>query len=113
MVEHRLCKPRAGGSSPLASIGMVVMPSDDMKARMCFDQGRQSFAARDFDNACDHFKNAVTSDPMFDEAHRYLAESYEKLGYRHRALKSWEGLLRITPDAEKQADIRKRIDSLS
>jgi tetratricopeptide (TPR) repeat protein len=92
---------------------MVVMPSEDMKARMCFDQGRQCFAVRDFDNACDHFKNAVTVDPMFSEAHRYLAESYEKLGYRRRACKCWEGLLRITQDAEKQGDIRQRIDGLS
>jgi len=83
-----------------------------MKARMCFDQGRQSFASRDFDDACDNFKNAVTADPMFTEAHRYLAESYEKLGYRHRSRKAWEGLLRITRDPEQQKDIKQRINNL-
>ena len=88
------------------------MPSADIKARMCFDQGRQSFAARDFDAACDHFKNAVTTDPMFNDAHRYLAESYEKLGYRHRAKKAWSGLLRITDDSAQQVDIQRRIKAL-
>ncbi|MBN2081789.1 tetratricopeptide repeat protein [bacterium] len=88
------------------------MPSNDMNARMLFEQGRQSFADRDFDNACDMFKQAVTVDPMFIEAHRYLAESYEKLGYRHRAKKAWEGLMRVTRDAEQQADIKQRIDAL-
>lgn len=89
------------------------MPSSDMNARMLFDQGRQGFAARDFDSACDLFKRAVTIDPMYIEAHRYLAESYEKLGYRHRARKAWEALLRITREPAQQEDIKQRINSLA
>ena len=89
------------------------MPSDDMNARVLFDQGRQGFAARYFDGACDLFKRAVTVDPMYFEAHRYLAESYEKLGYQHRALKAWEALLRITRDPAQQEDIKRRLQALS
>ena len=88
------------------------MPSNELDARMYFDQGRQSFAGRDFESACDHFKHAVDHDPMFNEAHRYLAESYEKLGYRHRARKAWEALLRITRDDSQISDIRQRLQSL-
>ena len=88
------------------------MPSNDMTARMYYDQGRQSFGSRDYNAASEHFRKAVGQDPLFSEAHRYLAESYEKLGYRHRARKSWEGLLRITRDPEQQEDIKKRLLSL-
>jgi Tfp pilus assembly protein PilF len=79
---------------------------------MYFEQGRQSFASRDFDAACDLFKQAVTTDPMYEEAHRYLAEAYEKLGYRHRAYKAWEALLRVTHDPARQKDIRQRLEAL-
>lgn len=83
-----------------------------MSARMYFEQGRQSFAARDFDAACDLFRQAVMTDPMFEEAHRYLAEGYEKLGYRHRARKAWEALLRVTNDPTRQKDIVRRLEAL-
>ena len=88
------------------------MPSQDMTARMYFEQGRQSFSTRDFDTACDLFHQAVLNDPMYEEAHRYLAESYEKLGYRHRARKAWEALLRVTRDPAREKDIRQRLESL-
>jgi Tfp pilus assembly protein PilF len=89
------------------------MPSNNMNARMLFDQGRQGFAARDYETACGLFRRAVTEDPMFSEAHRYLAETYEKLGYRHRARKAWEALLRVTRDAEQQEDIKRRLEALA
>jgi tetratricopeptide (TPR) repeat protein len=79
---------------------------------MHFDQGRQNYARRDYDNASDYFKRAVNTDPMFHEAHRYLAEAYEKLGYRHRARKAWEALLRITKGSEEQQEIQQRISEL-
>ncbi len=88
------------------------MPSNDMTARMYYDQGRQSYGSRDYNSACDQFRRAVTQDPLFVEAHRYLSESYEKLGYRHRARKAWEALLRITKDPDQQEDIKKRLLSL-
>ena len=79
---------------------------------MNFDQGRQSFADRDFDTACNHFRQAITADPQFHEAHRYLAEAYEKLGFRHRARKAWEGLLRITTDDKQISAIKDRMQAL-
>lgn len=89
------------------------MPSTNMNARMLFDQGRQSFASRDFSTACEAFRRAIDADPMYVEAHRYLAESYEKLGYRHRARKAWEALLRLTRDPARQTEIKQRIEALS
>jgi Tfp pilus assembly protein PilF len=84
-----------------------------MNARMLFDQGRQGFAARDFSRACEAFRRAIDIDPMYLEAHRYLAESYEKLGFRHRARKAWEALLRITKEPAAQAEVKQRIEALS
>ena len=74
------------------------MPSADLTARMYFDQGRQAYGQQEFDSAADYFKRAVEQDPMVLEAHRYLAESYQKLGYTHRARKAYEQLLRLTSD---------------
>jgi Tfp pilus assembly protein PilF len=89
------------------------MPSTDMNARMMFDQGRQSFASRDYSTACEAFRRAIDTDPMYAEAHRYLAESYEKLGFRHRARKAWEALLRVTKDPSQQREIKQRIEALA
>jgi len=87
--------------------------SSNMTARMYFEQGRHHFARREFDNAADHFQQAVNADPMYHDAHRYLAETFERLGYRHRARKAWEGLQRITQDSEQQTEIAKRLENLA
>ncbi len=88
------------------------MPSSDLTARMYFDQGQTAFARGDFATAEEFFKKAVEKDPQYNEAHRYLAESFEKQGFSHRAKKAWERLSRITRDLQEQADIKKRIDAL-
>jgi Tfp pilus assembly protein PilF len=90
----------------------AAMPSENLTARMHFDQGRQAFARREYDTAADNFRNAVTTDPRFNEAHRYLAETYEKLGYGTRAKRAWEALLRMTTDAAQQREINQRIAAL-
>ena len=86
------------------------MPSSNLNARLSFDQGKTAYANNKFDDAADMFKAAVEADPRFFEAHRYLAESYEKLGYGHRAKKAWETLLRITTDPAEKADIEARMN---
>jgi Tfp pilus assembly protein PilF len=88
------------------------MPSVDLTARMHFDQGRTLFGRQEFDSAADQFKLAVERDPKFTEAHRYLAETFEKLGYRHRAKKAWEALLRISTDSGQQKEIKDRLAEL-
>jgi Flp pilus assembly protein TadD len=85
------------------------MPSNDLTARMYFDQGKQHFAQREYDQAADLFQRAATQDPKFSEAHRFLAETFEKLGYRHRARKAWEGLLRLTTEAAAKEEINRRL----
>lgn len=89
------------------------MPSADLTARMHFDQARTLYSHQDYDGAADQFRMATERDPKFAEAFRYLAETYEKLGYRHRAKKTWEALLRITTDATQQKEIKDRLASLS
>lgn len=89
------------------------MPSADLTARMHFDQGRQQFAKQEYDAAADLFRLATVADPKYAEAHRYLAETFEKLGYRHRARKAWEALLRITTDAQQQKEIKDRLAALA
>lgn len=88
------------------------MPSSDLTARMYFDQGQTAFTKGDFASAEDFFKKAVEKDPQYHEAHRFLAESFEKQGFNHRAKRAWERLQRITRDAQDQAEIKKRIDAL-
>ena len=88
------------------------MPSSDLTARMYFDQGQTAFTKGDFPSAEDYFKKAVEKDPQYNEAHRFLAESFEKQGYKHRAKKAWERLSRITRDTQEQAEIKQRIDAL-
>jgi tetratricopeptide (TPR) repeat protein len=88
------------------------MPSSNLNARLNFDQGRDAYAANKFDDAADFFRAAVEADARYVEAHRFLAESYEKLGYAHRARKAWETLLRITSDPAEAADIQNRISAV-
>jgi tetratricopeptide (TPR) repeat protein len=85
------------------------MPSSNLNARLSFDQGKVAYANNKFDDAADFFRAAVEADPRFAEGHRYLAESYGKLGYAHRAKKAWEQLLRITTDPAEKADIEARM----
>jgi len=79
---------------------------------MYFDQGRQSFARQEFDSAADLMRKAVEVDPYFEDAHRYLAESYGKLGYSHRAKKAWEALLRVCKNEQQRAEIQGKLNQL-
>ena len=79
---------------------------------MYFDQGRKSFASQDYDGAADKFKLATNHDPMFIEAHQYLAESFMKVGYRHRARKALEALLRIAKDEALVREVRQKLNEL-
>ena len=88
------------------------MPSSDLSARMYYDQGQTAFGRGDYSAAEDYFKKAVEADPQYHEAHRFLAESFEKQGFKRRALNAWERLSRITRDAEEQAEIKKRMEAL-
>ena len=88
------------------------MPSQDMQARLQFEQGRNSFGAQDYGTAADLFKRAVNIDPQFKEAHRHLAACYERLGYTTRACRAWEALLRIADSEEEKAEITGRIREL-
>jgi Tfp pilus assembly protein PilF len=85
------------------------MPSANLNARMSYDQGRDYFSRQEFDRAADHFKMAVEKDPHFEEAHQFLAQSYERLGYAHRAKKAWEALLRVARDPALQADAKAHL----
>lgn len=79
---------------------------------MYFDQGRQSFARQEFDSAADLMRKAVDQDPQYEDAHRYLAESYTKLGYSHRAKKAWEALLRVCKNEEQRAEVQQKLNEL-
>ena len=85
------------------------MPSSNLTARMYFDQARDAYAQHSFNDAADLLRKAIETDPKYLEAHRYLAETYAKLGYEHRAKKAWEQLLRLTSDPAEQAEIKARM----
>lgn len=74
------------------------MPSANLTARMQFDQGSAAAQREDLNAAAEHFRMAVEQDAMYVEAHQALAETYEKLGYAHRAKKAWSALQRIARD---------------
>lgn len=88
------------------------MASENFTARMYFDQGRQSFARQEYDEAADLMRKAVDVDPLYEDAHRYLAECYQKLGYQHRAKTAWEALLRICKNEEQRAEIQSKLNKL-
>ena len=88
------------------------MAVNEVDAKMYFEQGRQKYGQRDFDGAADYFRKALDLSPQLQEAHMFLAESYEKLGYRHRAKKAWEALLRVTQDPERREEINRRVSAL-
>jgi len=88
------------------------MPSEDLTARMYFDQGRASFARQEYDEAADLMRKAVECDPLYEDAHRYLAESYHKLGYQHREKKAWEDLLRVCKSEQQRAEIQAKLNQL-
>ncbi len=88
------------------------MPSDNINARLQFEQGRKQFSAQDYGAAADHFKSAIRLDPKFEEAHRHVATCYERLNYQTRAKRAWEGLHRILPEGNDKVELKKKIDSL-
>jgi hypothetical protein len=88
------------------------MPSSDLKARMYYDQGDAAAKRDDHNSAQDYFRLAVEQDAMFGEAHQRLAETYEKLGYAHRARKAWQALQRIAKDPAQIALCSERLKAL-
>jgi Tfp pilus assembly protein PilF len=85
------------------------MPTNNLTAKMSYDQGVACFDSSDFDTAADHFRNAVETDARFEEAHERLAEAYEKLGYAHRAKKAWEALSRVVKDPALSAKVKAKL----
>jgi Tfp pilus assembly protein PilF len=88
------------------------MPSGDLTARMYFDQAEAAVGRNDHNSAGEFFRKAVEQDPMFFEAHQRLAETYERLGYAHRAKKAWQGLQRIAKDSATVELCNQRIRAL-
>lgn len=85
------------------------MPTENMTAKMSYDQGLNCMGSADYDTAADHFRNAVDTDPYFEEAHDQLATAYEKLGYAHRAKKAWEQLARVAKSEALKAKAREKL----
>jgi hypothetical protein len=88
------------------------MPSSNLTARMQFEQGESAQKREDLNAASEHFRLAVEQDAMFVEAHQRLAETYEKLGYGHRAKKAWTALQRIARDPALVELCNQRLKSL-
>ena len=88
------------------------MPSSNLTARMQFDQGSAAAKREDYNAASEHFRMAVELDVNYVEAHQQLAESYEKLGYAHRAKKAWGALQRIAKDPALSSLCDQRIKAL-
>ena len=85
------------------------MPSSDLTARMYFDQGEAAAKRDDHNGAEEYFRRAVEQDAMFTEAHQRLAETYERLGYSHRAKKAWQALQRIAKDPQQLELCKQRL----
>jgi Tfp pilus assembly protein PilF len=88
------------------------MPSSNLTARMQFDQGVAAAQREDYNAASEHFRLAIDLDVNFVEAHQRLAETYEQLGYAHRAKKAWTALQRLAKDPALAALCSERIKSL-
>jgi Tfp pilus assembly protein PilF len=88
------------------------MPSGNLTARMQYDQGVAAAQRGDHNSASEHFRLAVEQDPMYAEAHQALAETYEKLGYGHRAKKAWTALQRVAKDPALAELCNQRLKAL-
>jgi uncharacterized protein HemY len=89
------------------------MPSSNLNARLNYDQGRTALEKNQYNEASEFFRQAVEADPRFVEAHKSLADAYERLGYAHRAKKALESLLRITTDPAEKSALEARLAQLS
>ncbi len=58
------------------------------------------------------YKRAIRQRPSYAPAHRGLGMVYQKQGRGHRAIRSFETYLKLAPNANDAAAIRKRIEDL-
>lgn len=69
---------RISNVAPALLAGALILLSgcDKLKSRDQINQGVQAFRSAHFDQAADHFKQAITLDPTNPSAREYLATSY-------------------------------------
>ncbi len=88
------------------------MESVDPTVRAYFDLALNHYNRGDFLKAADQWRLVLSRDPNFVDAHKYLALTYEKLGWQHRAKKQWQEYLKLEKDPVTRSNIEKRLANL-
>ncbi len=68
----------------------------------------------ELDDAIDHFRQALQSDPEFAEAHGNLATALQMQGHLDDAIRHYQEAVRIAPDnGEMQSRLQAALDERS
>lgn len=87
-------------------------PFDPLRAEKSIEVGLYYLKRRNYYAAIERFRDAIRYKPNFALPRRLLGETYEKLGEKAEALKSYEEYLKILPAAEDAEKVQKKIEKL-
>lgn len=85
---------------------------DPLRAEKDLEVGKYYMDKGDVDAAIDRFQDATRAKPGYGLPFRYLAEAQEKKGQIKPALKSYRRYLELTPHAEDEKKVNKKIEKL-
>ncbi len=74
-----------------------AIQSNPASAEVHFSMGRIKFEKEDYANATFHLEKAIASRDSWRAARKLLAESYEKLGNKKKAMEHYKHILRLNP----------------
>ncbi len=88
------------------------MESSDPSVMAYFELGLTHYNRGDYLKAADQWRLVLSRDPKFADAHKYLALTYEKLGWKHKAKKAWQDYLKLEKDPVARTNVEDRISKL-
>lgn len=84
----------------------------DPTAKAYFDMGLKFYNRGKFMEATEQWRLAVSKDPAFVDAFKYLGMAYEKLGWTFKAKKAWEQYVKLTKDPATKAMVQEHLKKL-
>lgn len=81
-------------------------------AQATYRMGLEFYNRQQYLEASDQWTQTIDMAPNFRPVRRYLALSYEKLGWKRKAARQWEYYLRSETDPKMREQVQKRLESL-
>lgn len=85
------------------------MEQMDPSLRAYFELGLTHYNRGDYLKASEQWRLVLQHDPTSVQAHKYLALTYEKLGWKHKAKKQWQEYLKLEKDPVAKSMVEKRL----